>query len=309
MRKTIFILIVITCCFLFSCKKKSNDPPSELTSTPIQENSYSSLTDFYTKNGVTMETFTLNSATGGSFVSQKSTTIIIPPNAFQTNGIATIEFKDIYSKSDMLLSNKPTNSYNNAPLISGGEFYIKASINNLATQLTGSVGIDVLQPLNSPQDTSMKAFNALADSAGNFVWNLNPINTVLSTATHYIFSLYQFSNPLSSGSWCNSDSPSFYNVPQTTLTAQTSQIGYSPDIFLVFTDVKSMIHVYSNSENTFPYIYAPIGYKCTVVAIGLKDGKLYSSFTPITISNNQTINFTLSETTTENFKTTLSALN
>jgi hypothetical protein len=52
-----------------------------------------------------------------------------------------------------------------------------------------------------------------------------------------------------------------------------------------------------------------VGLECTVVAVGVKDKTLYSSFTPITISNNQIVNFTLSSTTTTAFIAQLKLLN
>jgi hypothetical protein len=312
MKKTIFLLGTAIALMGISCKKNTEPIPEETPNPVTPTENYSSLADFYSKNGAPVETFTVNSANGGSFISQKSTTVVIPANAFQTNGIVTVKFRDIYSKSDMLLSNKPTNCWYYAPLVSAGEFFIKATINNSPAQLTGSVGINIFQPLNGPVDTAMKAFGAVGDSTGNFAWGWNSQYSVISTASNYIFSMYQFSAPVDSGSWCNSDNPTFFGtVPQTTLTANPTQTGYSPDVFLVFSGVKSMIHVYKTwgSSTSFPYNYAPVGYQCTLVAIGVKDGKLYSSFTPITISNNQTVNFTMSETTTEAFKTSLNALN
>ena len=71
-----------------------------------------------------------------------------------------------------------------------------------------------------------------------------------------------------------------------------------------------MIHVYRAglSINEFPYSYAPKGLECTLVALGVKDGKTYSAFVPITIGDNQTVNFTLSETTTDDFKAQLADL-
>ncbi len=68
-----------------------------------------------------------------------------------------------------------------------------------------------------------------------------------------------------------------------------------------------MIHVYSNGLN-FPYYYAPVGLECTLVAIGVKNGKLYSSFVPLTISSNQSVNFALSAITTDDFVNSLKAL-
>ena len=77
---------------------------------------------------------------------------------------------------------------------------------------------------------------------------------------------------------------------------------------MLFKNVTSMVHVYSDGSN-FPYNYAPVGQECTVVVLGVKDDKLYASFTPVTISSNQTITPVFTETTTDNFKTTLNSLN
>jgi hypothetical protein len=46
-----------------------------------------------------------------------------------------------------------------------------------------------------------------------------------------------------------------------------------------------------------------------MVAVAVKDGNVYSSFVPITISAAQTVNFTLSPTTTSDFTTAVKALN
>ena len=69
-----------------------------------------------------------------------------------------------------------------------------------------------------------------------------------------------------------------------------------------------MIHVYENGGD-YPYNYAPVGLNATVVAVGMKDGKLYSSFTDITIAANQTVNLGLTETNETSFKSSLTALN
>jgi hypothetical protein len=69
-----------------------------------------------------------------------------------------------------------------------------------------------------------------------------------------------------------------------------------------------MVHVYKEGT-AFKYNYAPQGSQCTMVAVGVKDGKLYSSFRPVSITGNLTMDFALSETTIDDFKTQLNALN
>ena len=80
-----------------------------------------------------------------------------------------------------------------------------------------------------------------------------------------------------------------------------------PVIFII--EIASMVHVYNVGYENFRYYYAPQGLQCTVVAIGVKGGKLYSAFVPITIGTNQTVPFTLSPTTTSTFTTQLQTLN
>ncbi|MBA2613261.1 MAG: hypothetical protein H0U95_14930 [Bacteroidetes bacterium] len=314
MRKTILTIIIVSVAALYSCKKdKKNDP--EVTLNPVAAtavDNYSSLDDFYAKNKVSKQTYTINTSTGGSFVTPNATTVNIPANAFNATGNVTIEFKDIYKKSDMLLSNMTTQMFLGAPLKSAGEFFIKAvNANNVAVAITPSAGINVMQPFLQPPDTSMLAFIAGLDTSGgnDMSWYNSPGYTLLTNATNYVFSLYTFNSPVDSGTWCNSDNASFFGAyPQTTLTLHANQTGYNPDVFLVFKNINSTVHVYKGTTDNFPYYYAPVGLECTVVAIGVNNGKLYSSFTPITIGANQTFNFNLSETTTESFKTSLKAL-
>src|ERR1017187_3980285 len=121
--KSLILLIAITA--IVSCKKDTKSSTTTPTPTPAADN-YSSVNAFFSKNGVAMQTYTINGTTGGSFTSPQGTTVTIPANAFLTQasvpvtGNVTIQFKDIYKKSDMLLSNMPTMMQSGAPLKSGG---------------------------------------------------------------------------------------------------------------------------------------------------------------------------------------------
>jgi hypothetical protein len=312
MKKTLCFLILFILTVIISCKKDKKepaaDPPVTPATTPANTDNYSSLKDFYSKNGVKSQTFTINAASGGSFVSTQGTTVNIPAGCLGATGNVTVQFKDIYKKSDMLLSDMSTKMFNGAPLLSGGEFFIKAASNGTPVQITNSLSINITQPKSPPDTVSMQAFWAWPDSTSNsYSWANNVNATVLCNASNYVFNLYSFNSPLDSGSWCNSDNPNYFAAyPQTTLTVHPNQPG-GMDVFLVFKNLRSMVHIYQHS-GSFPYYYAPLGLQATVVAIGVTNGKLYSSFTPITIGNNQTVNFTLTETTTDNFKAAMQAL-
>lgn len=221
----------------------------------------------------------------------------------------------------MLLSNMPTNMQTGAPLKSAGEFFIKATSGGVALNLVNT--ISVKQPNSLPVDTNMRPFldqgNANSFDAPGGWQPGNDTNTNVSTTydstqffAQYVFSLYQFESPVDSGSWCNSDNAKYFSAyPQTVLTLQQSDDPntYNTYVFLVFKNINAMVHVYNGNGSTFPYNFAPVGLPCTIVALGIKGGKVYSSFTPITISANQTVTFSMSETTTDDFKSQVSALN
>jgi hypothetical protein len=320
MKNLIKQICIVAIVAMVACKKKDSTVAPTATNTSTATDNYSSIGDFFSKNNVAMQTYTINASTGGSFATPQGTVVTIPANAFLTRsltavtGNVTIQFKDLYKKSDMLLADMPTSLYYGAPLKSGGEFFIKAIQNNSALILNSGASITVAQPaaLTGGLDTLniQQPFVRLQDTAG-LGWGPNGGDSLYYSTSNYVFSLYSFNSPIDSGSWCNSDNSSYFSAyPQTFLTLHPndSLIEYGTQTFLVFTNLSSMVHVYDDGIN-FPYYYAPQGLQCTLVAVGVKKGKLYSSFVPITITANQMVNFTLSVTTTDAFKTAVKALN
>jgi hypothetical protein len=319
----LFLIAIIV--VIISCKKDTKNT----TTAPPNSNTdnYPSVQAFFSTNNIAIQTYTIDASTGGSFTSLQGTTVTIPPNAFLTKlnvpvtGNVTIQFKDIYKKSDMFLESMPTVMFGGAPLISGGEFFIKAVQNNAALILASGQRIDVSQPSSLTGGVNaaipQKAFvgidssNCSAICTTSIFWVPTTADSVKAFSQNYIFSLYQFRFPEDSGSWCNSDNSTFFaSYPQTTLTlaAQDSVNTYGTEVFLFFKNQTSMVHVYNNWYGKFSYSYAPQGLQCTAVAVGIKGGKLYSSFTPITIGANQTVPFALSATTTSTFIAQLKTL-
>jgi hypothetical protein len=303
---TIFSISAIS-----GCKKDSTPTPTN-TNTNSQSNpdTYSSLSDFYAKNGVPLQTFTINGATGGSFTTPQGTKVRIPANAFWDNsnqvvtGPVTIQFKDIYKKSDMLLSNVPTMLRTGQLLKSGGEFFIKALSASVAVNLAPAKSIVVQQPNSLPKDSSMMAY--IADTTG---WTQNS-NYVVDTAGSYLYQITTLCMPLNGGSLCNTDDYNYFShYSPTSLTLQTTDTVslYNFQAYLMFTGINTTC-VY----HTYPlYNGAPLGLQCTLVVVGvrLSNSKLYSAFVPITITANLNVSYHLTQTTTANFKTQLSALN
>jgi len=335
LKQNLFLFAVLNLLFtIYGCKKVYNEP------APVDN--YTSLANFYAINGVVPQNYNINNATGGSFTTPQGTTVSIPANCFLTTGNypvtgnVTISFMDIYKKSDMLLTCIPTNLTTGLPIKSGGEFYIRATQGDSAMQIATGLKIKITQPLQGQAlDSSMKAFRISNDSSaftnpsgtntnGNGTnlnyqgtWSATQMDSVFYASNAYVYNLYQISEqPQGFGTWGNTDNSSYFsNYPQTTIQMNLSSsfsIEYT-NVYLVFEGINSVVLAdassYSPSGMYYLYQYAPLGLSCTVVAITLVNGKLYSSFVPLTIGKNSVVNFNLTETTSAAFKAQLQALN
>ncbi|HWY97916.1 MAG TPA: hypothetical protein VNY36_02415, partial [Bacteroidia bacterium] len=111
--KTITVSFLLAIGLFTACKKNEPILPAT-TNTSTNTDHYSSLQDFFAKNGVPLQTYTVNGNSGGNFTTPQGTKVIVPANCFidklgnPVTGNVTIQFKDIYAKSDMLLSNMTT---------------------------------------------------------------------------------------------------------------------------------------------------------------------------------------------------------
>lgn len=303
--------------------KKETDENPVIPAPPTSTDNYSSIEDFFAKNGVPVQSFTLNGATGGTFTGIKGTKITIPSNAFTNLSGNTVtsdivfKIKEIYSKKDMLLSGMNTNSFAGRPLISGGELFIQPSNGGEQVFMNPINQFTAQFPANEA-DSSMEAYVAVTDSTTNnniIGWNSCTSCTLLVSNQSYIYySTYWnifFNNTQYLGAmWINCDHP-INGTSFSTFTAHANDNPsyYQTKFYIWLSGMKGIVSLYNLANNNFYYSYAPLGYQATLIAFGVKDGKLYSSFTPTTIIQNQTVNFTLSETTTEAFKAQLEALN
>jgi hypothetical protein len=317
--KNVLLLVLLTTGFAwFSCKKDKLEVNNE--------EGYTSTKDFLNKHKATSEYFTFNDTVGGVFTSAKGSIITVMPNSFvdgsgnPVTGNVTLEFKDVYHKSDMIFSDMYTTTISNTILKSGGMFFIRAKQGNITLKLNTGKKITVEQPLNGFNlDSSMNAFNFVAPDTNSFpaqqAWAPSATDTVNLLANNYIYSLYNFSSPIDSGTWCNSDNSTYFaSYPQTSLTFQpTDDISvYGTNVFLVFPGINAMVHVYQDymgGTSNFIYSYAPQGLNCTMIAIGVKGLKLYYAKKDITITSNLSTSFTLTEISNDDLISLINSLN
>ena len=308
------LLCLIFSVFITSCKKDETDI--------ISGGKYASLEEFYATHGAKEQVFTISGSTGGVIFGENGTKITFEPNSFVDSngdlvtGTVTIILKEVLDLETMILSHMHTTS-NGQPLITGGEFYLKAYSGSQELRMAP----DKIYSAEVPEDavllTDMRAYIGVEDSLNRINWlqgdstiNLDSsyygmyadgYATLYTQVTGYIYS----SNWLG---WANCDHP-YFNVPSTTVKGKPTDDTYEfgMDVYLVFENTLIDLY-YDASTDDFPYFYAPESYDGTLVAIGIKDSLLYSSFVPFTNASNSTVEFTLESSTFEEFQDKLEDL-
>ncbi len=290
----LFMSAILTCIVVwFSCNK--DDPDS------APGNALNSLQEFYDNHAQSSQFFTINSQSDQTITGQQGTQVtfsehvFLKPNGQIATGNVKIELKEIYKKSDMLYAGKPTVIPSGQPLKSGGEVFLKATLGSTGEELIirdTTPSVNILFPAAAAVDTMFGFIQG--DSAGLFVWNsMNQQGwptVAFPTVGGYVIQTDTLT-------WINCDQPIFSNPwVQLYMNANDPPVEYSTDVFLFFPD-NIMIHVYSAGPTSFGNYYTPCNSNLTVVAIGFKNGQLYSSFTPVQIgTTNQTISFSLTPT-------------
>ena len=311
------ILLILFIGFAFTaCKKDTldiNDPSHETTY-------YATIQEFLDQHAVASEYFTFNSSTGGTFNSVKGSQIIVSPNSFAAGGFiitgnVTLEFKDIYDKSDMIFSQMPTTLMYGGILESGGMFYIRVKQGNLALDLAPGKSITIKLPLDSGSSpVSAMAPYVFVDSTLSPGWVAPFLDSsyVSNDSLNYIYTLMQLYPPLDSGTWYNCDDPTaFQAYSPISLTAHQldSSNLYGTIIFLVFPGFNAVVSLSSFNSIDFTYNYVPIGLNFTMLAIGVKESNLYYFKQDFILNQIQTMNFSMTQTTEADLINLITSLN
>lgn len=171
-------------CLFAACKKGDN-----AVVVPPATKGYASLSKAYEDVAPKSKIVTLNAAAGGSFYGNSGTRYHFPANAFQTAsgtlvaGNINIEVLECLTESDMIFSKMLTMS-NGKPLISAGEFNVKASQYGVAVYIRPGMSYQVSLPTNKGAATAgMSYFSGTPSTTftGSIVnWNLSIVDSLRS---------------------------------------------------------------------------------------------------------------------------------
>jgi hypothetical protein len=172
----VVILAHLAALFLAACEEK--------TETPVIIPDGPALEAFIDSNiEEQTQSFTIDASTGGNIKGSGGTIFQFSSNAFKTlagdavTGMIDIEVIEVYSRTNMLLTEKPTtgklDNGDHAMLISGGEFYVNATQNG--DQLKAVAGYYIIAPTGNTggKQEDMKVFTGVEeciDDECNNLW-------------------------------------------------------------------------------------------------------------------------------------------
>jgi hypothetical protein len=321
---TNFRTIAILFLGVISMTSCTNDDTPEIVNVPATATEFAAVrTEALTK---LTQKFTIIEAGPVTLTSEKGVKIMINRDYLRKNGVAVtgtinIEYVELFDKGHMLTANKPTMGLmangNKNLLISGGEFYIKATQDGVALETIANMSLLVPTSLTDGLDTAMTLWIGNTEDKENLVWRgaadatgANGVKGgVQGEGNNYYVSFGNFG-------WTNVDR--FYSDPRpkTTILADAPE-GYdntNSAIYLSYDgegqNALAKLDTYT-AAGLFSEHYGqiPIGLACHVIFATEDNGQWRYAIKAVTVAANDVYTFTLAETTVGSEAQLIAAIN
>ncbi|WP_433779761.1 hypothetical protein [Flavobacterium anhuiense] len=299
-------LLIIAMTTFASCDNSDGEdikisPPTSAAFKSISEKGVKRNTQNFTMtagNGVV----TLTSAKGVKLYINGD---CLTKNGNPVTGQVDIEYIELFDKGNMLVTNKPTMGITadgkKNLLISGGEFFIKATQGGVELQTSCSMNMIVPTALTNGFDNLMTLWTGVIDEDGDLAWKdargADGKGGVQGEGNNYYVTFGNFG-------WTNVDR--FYSDPRpkTTLLVDVPD-GYNNTNSAVYlsydgegTNALAKLDTFT-AEGLFSEHYGqiPIGLACHIIFATEDNGNWRYAIKGVTISANAVYEFNLAETT------------
>lgn len=306
--KQVFGTLLMTTLLFTSCNPDDRLEPIGLGGGQEVLN-YNDIQGFFEANGVQDQNFAIDATTGGSVTGEDGTIVTFPANAFvdennnPVTGMVDVAIKEIFKPSQMILSNKPTNSINfsseNTFLLSEGETEVKISQNGNDLQIASGVNYQISVPSAGGLDNDMLPFAGTTSDEEGIVWNPTTDVGVAGNGMQYVSMPASYIYDVFDTGWSNCDK--FYSYPGNKTTNYIN-LTNSPNeaetvIFMVFEEnnlpaVVKFTTTYANGIQSYVDLL-PEGLAVTYIAITLENNQQYLAVDSVIISDEEelTLNF------------------
>lgn len=289
LKKTIAVMAGMALLFT-SCKKDESGtvPPPEPVAGSIE------LQTYFDQNILDeLQAFTIDAASNGSITSSNGTQISFYSNSFKhsngalVTGDVTIELLEVFDKSGMIRMNAPTLGNlpggGNAPLISGGEFRIKAFQNGEELELVDGYGYSVnsVVPDGGMTDPNMQVF--YGRTGDTLTWDQADSSAIGGQGEMY----YSYFDSLN---WCNIDQFMNNGGPMTTVNVQLPSgfTNLNSALFISIDGANSVVPVWGFENGVYtigPYYQLPVGMPVHFIAMAVIGGVPHTAIVSAIIEN------------------------
>ncbi|WP_106794325.1 hypothetical protein [Aquimarina sp. Aq78] len=321
--KNIFgmILVLLTAFLISSCSKNDDEliPQQGILG-------YQDILGFYEANGVQKQDFTVDATTGGTITGEDGTKVIFPPNSLVDSdgnlisGTVDVAMKEIFTASQMILSNKPTNAVNfsdeNTFLLSEGETEVVVTQNGNSLNMAPGTFYQVQVPSAGGADDDMLPFAGTETNDGSIVWNAtrdvgigNGTSGIVYNAapSSYIYDVFETG-------WSNCDKFYAYPGAKTTnyINLTNSPNATETAVYLVFEEnnLPAVVKIF-NAGTPIIQSYTdslPVGLAVTYIVITIENNQQYLAIKNVIISEEEELSFNFEPKTTQEILDVLALL-
>lgn len=321
----IITFLIITTLALTSCNQKPNlDIKAEI----------GKLNDLLQKYEEPSQFYSISSDSIVKVIGEKGTVISINPfdliteNGQQIGDSIQVELKELTDQNQMFRTNTQTIA-NGKLLVSGGAYFINLKSNGQQVKLKPDRTLKVEFP--KLVENEMTLFYGQRDSLGQLTWDSVPktfekkpkLVSVRCTICGDKYCQYsRMASPeeaeladklyaeieLSNLGWINCDR--FLEIENKTdliVNFSPSEKINTSNIYLIFKDINSVMQTYyiNDNEKTNNNVFKniPKGANVRLVAYTLKENKIFTCSSNMTIKENETLTLAMKETSDNDFKT------
>ena len=282
----------------------------DTTISGVPQLEFTTINQFSNKIGATAQTFTINANENQEIMGSNGVKVVIPQNTFTTNtgedvnGMVDIQLKEMLTKSEMVLSNKPTEA-DGLLLETVGAFLLEASQGSNALNISQPIGVELEMDSSIDDPTALGIYygNQVGGAGGSVNWVLDTDSQVPLNAGIHSFDMEQLAwatcaKPLDSSETFK------LTVSPGSLTELNDEQGY------VIFENSNTVAALSPEGSKFVRNDYPAGASATVVMIAIDPISIYLSIvTDVNLDQDKTVNANYSRVTEAELITMIEALN
>ncbi len=345
--KNIKFLIPIALLSIFSCAERNTNIGRNVVVNPhyakvnFPQNNEVKNINYLSRLETPSEFFYISPNADTTIYGEKGTRITIHAgcitykNGDEVKRLIEIELKELFSKADLVLTNKPTVA-NRQMLVSAGSLYINARAEEQDLAIICPDGITVSIPRNM-ENSSMDLFLGQITKRGNVNWvkdsSLTEINMNAAETPNYEEEYYE--NP--GGMWYNPETnyesdyvstylfttgkfgwincDRFYEDPKEKVNMvvklkETLPLPYKTNMYLVFKNINSVMQLYTADNEVYESTDLPKGEEVYLVTVSANEGRNFFSIESLVVEDKMIIPVAvLKETSKDEIKKRLEELN